>query len=168
MKCRHKPGGLQTHHELLPTSTGAMRCLAQPLRGSTTTKKASDSTARLNRLHTHTYSPKRLAHPRSPMPPLSALTTRAAHVRPHLTAALASVPYGVLLVLVRVRVIGRRLHGDSRYDSAQWCLSTNTEAPPFGHPRLWHLQVGLRLYRIKFTLLRLEAERNATWPIAGL
>ena len=39
MKCRHKPGILQTRHELLPINTGAIRCLAQPLRGSTTTKK---------------------------------------------------------------------------------------------------------------------------------
>ena len=45
--------------------------------GGTTTKKASDSTARPNRLHTHTHLPKRLAHPRSPMPPLSTLTARA-------------------------------------------------------------------------------------------
>ena len=37
-----------------------MRCLAQPLRGSTTTKMASDSTTRPNRLHTHTHSPRRL------------------------------------------------------------------------------------------------------------
>jgi len=38
MKCRHKPGSLQTHHELFPTNTGVMRCLAQPLRGSATKK----------------------------------------------------------------------------------------------------------------------------------
>ena len=64
---------------------------------------AYDSTTRPNRLHTHTHSPKRLAHPRSPMPPLSTLTARATHAHPLLTAALASVPYG--LVLVRVRVV---------------------------------------------------------------
>ena len=45
MKCRHKPNILQTHHELFPTHTGVMRCIAQPrMRGSTTTKRASDST----------------------------------------------------------------------------------------------------------------------------
>ena len=44
MKCRHKPSILQTHHELFPTHTGVMRCTAQPLRGSTTTKRSSDST----------------------------------------------------------------------------------------------------------------------------
>ena len=44
MKCRHKPSILQTHHKLLPAHTGVMRCIAQPLRGSTTTKRASDST----------------------------------------------------------------------------------------------------------------------------
>jgi hypothetical protein len=38
---------------------------------------ASDSTTRPNRLHTHAHSPKRLAHPRSLIPPLSTLTARA-------------------------------------------------------------------------------------------
>ena len=51
-------------------------------RGRTTTKKPSGSTARPNRLHTHTHSPKSLAHPRSPIPPLSTLTARATHARP--------------------------------------------------------------------------------------
>ena len=37
---------------------------------------------RPNRLHTHTHPPKRLAHPRSPMPPLSTLTSRATHANP--------------------------------------------------------------------------------------
>jgi len=37
---------------------------------------------RPNRLHTHTHPPKRLAHPRSPIPPLSTLTSRAAHAHP--------------------------------------------------------------------------------------
>jgi len=37
---------------------------------------------RPNRLHTYTHPPKRLAHPRSPMPPLSALTSRATHAHP--------------------------------------------------------------------------------------
>ena len=80
MKCRHKP--------------------------STTTKKAPDSATRPNRFHTHTHKPKRLAHPRSPMPPLSTLTAQATHARPLPPKALASVPYG--LVLVRVRVWGKR------------------------------------------------------------
>ena len=35
-----------------------------------------------NRLHTHTHPPKRLAHPRSPIPPLSTLTSRATHAHP--------------------------------------------------------------------------------------
>ena len=39
------------------------------------------------------HSPKRLAHPRSPMPPLSTLTTRATHALQLHPAALASVPY---------------------------------------------------------------------------
>ena len=80
---------LQTHHELFPTHTGVMRCIAQHLRGSTTTKRASDSTntTRPNRLHIHTpptHPPKRLAHPRSPIPPLSTLTSRATHAHPTL------------------------------------------------------------------------------------
>ena len=73
----------------------AMRCLASPLRGSTTTKGASDSTTRPNRLHTPTYSPRRLAHPRSPMPPLDTNRTRSARAPLH-PAALASVPYGIV------------------------------------------------------------------------
>ena len=44
MKCRRKLSILQTHHELFPAHTGVMRCIAQALRGSTTTKMASDST----------------------------------------------------------------------------------------------------------------------------
>ena len=37
---------------------------------------------RPNRLHTHTHPPKRLVHPRSPIPPLSTLTSRATHAHP--------------------------------------------------------------------------------------
>ena len=102
MKCRHKPSTVQKHHELFPINTGAMRCLAKPLRGSITTKKASDFTTRPNRLHTHAHLPRRLAHPRSSMPPLSTLPARATHALPLHPAALASVPYGVVLVRVRI------------------------------------------------------------------
>ena len=42
---------------------------------------------RPNRLHTHTHPPKRLPHPRSPMPPLSTLAARATRARPLLPAA---------------------------------------------------------------------------------
>ena len=69
--------------------------------GSTTTKKAPDSTACPNRLHTHTHPSRRLAHPRAPMPPLSTLTARATHARQLHPAALASVSYGVILVRVQ-------------------------------------------------------------------
>jgi hypothetical protein len=55
------------------------------------------------KLHTHTHSPKRLAHPRPPIPPLSTLTARATHARPLDPAAMASVPSGII-ILVRVRV----------------------------------------------------------------
>ena len=105
MKCRHKPSTAQTHHKLFPTNTGIMRCFAQPLRGITTTKEASDSKTCPNRLHTHTHPPRRLAHPRSPMPPLLTLTARATHALPLHPAALASVPHGIVLVRVRVRVL---------------------------------------------------------------
>ena len=37
---------------------------------------------RPNRLHTHTHPPKRLAHPRSLIPLLSTLTSRATHAHP--------------------------------------------------------------------------------------
>jgi len=52
----------------------------------------------------HTHPPKRLAHPRLPIPPLSTLTSRATHAHPTTLhpAALASVPYGIVLVRVRV------------------------------------------------------------------
>ena len=59
--------------------------------------------------HNHTHPPKRLAHPRSPMPPLSTLTAHATHARPLHPATLASVPYGILLVQFRVRVRFRTL-----------------------------------------------------------
>ena len=42
----------------------------------------SQTQTRPNRLHTHTHLPKRLAHPRSPIPPLSTLTSRATHAHP--------------------------------------------------------------------------------------
>jgi hypothetical protein len=113
VKCRrlarHKPSPLRTHREL-----GVMRCLAHPLRGSTTTPTgASDCTTIPNRLHTQALSPKRLAHPRSPIPPLSTLTARATHARPLHPAALASVLSGIVLVRVRVRS-----HFDSMVRSA--------------------------------------------------
>jgi len=38
--------------------------------------------SRGHQLHTHTHPPKRLAHPRSPIPPLSTLTSRATHAHP--------------------------------------------------------------------------------------
>ena len=40
------------------------------------------SRAPQTRLRTHTHPPKRLAHPRSPIPPLSTLTSRATHAHP--------------------------------------------------------------------------------------
>jgi len=70
----------------IPESRGALR---NPLGGAP------------RRLHTNTHPPKRLAHPRSPMPPLSSLTTCAyhtdTHARPLHPEALASVPYGIVL-----------------------------------------------------------------------
>ena len=112
MKCHRQPGILQTHHELFPAHTGVMRCLAHSLGGAPqqSHKPSSPQThhelfpTRPNRLHTHTHSPKRLAHPRSPVSPLSTLTARATHARQLHPAALASVLYGAVLVRVRVRV----------------------------------------------------------------
>ena len=81
-KCHHKPSILQTHHELFPTHTRVMRhspCGEAPQqRGSLTPQTQT----RPNRLHTHTHPLMRLAHPRSPIPPLSTLTSRATHAHP--------------------------------------------------------------------------------------
>ena len=99
-KCRHEPSIAQTHHELFSTHAGVMGCPAQPLRGSTTTKRAFDSTTCPNRLQTHTHSPMRIAHPRPLMPLLSSLTARATHARPLHPASLAPVPSGIALVRV--------------------------------------------------------------------
>jgi len=104
MKCRHKPSILQQHHELFPIHTGVMRCLAQPLRGSTTTKRASDSTTRPNRLHTHTHLPKRLAHPRSPIPPPSALTARVAHAQRTRSARAPTSPCSTGFCAICIRI----------------------------------------------------------------
>jgi hypothetical protein len=71
--------------------------------GMYTTNKASDSTTRPNRLHTHTHSPKRLAHPRSPIPSFSTLTARATLARPLHPAALSSVPLGLYLRGIQIQ-----------------------------------------------------------------
>ena len=49
--------------------------ILQPLTPQTQTRP--------NRLHTHTHPAKCLAHPRSPIPPLSTLTSRATHAHPN-------------------------------------------------------------------------------------
>jgi len=46
------------------------------------TNPTPQTQTRPNRLHTHTHPPKRLAHPRSPIPPLLTLTSRATHAHP--------------------------------------------------------------------------------------
>ena len=48
----------------------------------TPTPLTPQTQTRPNRLHTHTHPPKRLAHQRSPIPPLSTLTSRATHAHP--------------------------------------------------------------------------------------
>ena len=48
----------------------------------TPTPLTPQTQARPNRLHTHTQPPKRLAHQRSPIPPLSTLTSRATRAHP--------------------------------------------------------------------------------------
>ena len=88
----------------------------------------------LIRLHTHTHSPKHLAHPRSPMPPLSTLTARATHARPLLPAALASVPYEFVIsssssygaVMARISAVFRGLgpkHGSGPFATGPGLLS---------------------------------------------
>ena len=54
------------HIMIFSTNTGVMRCLAQPLRGGTTIKRAPDATTRPNRLHTHTHSARSADWPHGP------------------------------------------------------------------------------------------------------
>ena len=65
----------------IPESCGALHnpCGGAPQQRGPLTPK---TLTRPNRLHTHTHPPKRLAHPRSPIPPLSTLTSRATHAHP--------------------------------------------------------------------------------------
>ena len=68
----------------IPESCGALhnpRGGAPQQRGPLTPQTQT----RPNRLHTHTHPPKRLAHPRSSIPPLSKMTSRASHAHPTLT-----------------------------------------------------------------------------------
>ena len=55
------------------------------------------SLSRPNRLHNLTHSPKRPAHPRSPMHSLSALTARATHALQLHPEALASLHMGLYM-----------------------------------------------------------------------
>jgi hypothetical protein len=95
------PPGSPGSHRSSAAGITAVTCLPVPL--VQCKQKASDPTTRPNRLHTHTHSTKCLAHPRSPIPPLSTLTARETLARPLHPAALASVPSGIVLVRVRVR-----------------------------------------------------------------
>ena len=65
----------------IPESCGALHspCGGAPQQRGPLTPQTQ---TRPNRLHTHTHPPKRLAHPRSPIPPLSTLTSRATHAHP--------------------------------------------------------------------------------------
>ena len=65
----------------IPESCGALHnlCGGAPQRRGPLTPQTQ---TRPNRLHTHTHPPKRLAHPRSPIPLLSTLTSRATHAHP--------------------------------------------------------------------------------------
>ena len=68
-----------TNH--VPESCGALHspCGGAPQQRGPLTPQTQ---TRPNRLHTHTHPSKRLAHPRSPIPPLSTLTSRATHAHP--------------------------------------------------------------------------------------
>ena len=70
----------------IPESCGALHstCGGAPQQRGPLTPQTQ---TRPNRLHIHTpptHPPKRLAHPRSPIPPLSTLTSRATHAHPTL------------------------------------------------------------------------------------
>ena len=65
----------------IPGSCGALHnpCGGAPQQRGPLTPQTE---TRPNRLNTHTHPPERLAHPRSPIPPLSTLTSRATHAHP--------------------------------------------------------------------------------------
>ena len=73
-----------------------------------------------------------LAHPRSPMPPLSTLTARATHALPLHPAEFPSVPYGIVIVQVRVRVLKKQTeHAVSQVRNCT--LGYMEQAPSSGH-----------------------------------
>jgi len=72
---------IMNYFQHIPESCGAWHnpCGGAPQQRGPLTPQTQ---TRPNRLHTHTHPPKRLAHPRSPIPPLSTLTSRATHAHP--------------------------------------------------------------------------------------
>jgi len=89
----------------IPESCGALHspCGGAPQQRGPLTPQTQ---TRPNRLHTHFYPSKRLAHPRSPIPPLSKFTSRAtpAHPTSPRSTGFCAILCGI--VLVRVRVLG--------------------------------------------------------------
>jgi len=94
MNHHHKPNLLQTHHKLLPAHTGVTRCLAQPPWGSTTTTSQQ---------HPPIWAPCTTAPALNSSLVSDHTRVSHAHTRPLHPAALAFVPYGVVLVRVRVQ-----------------------------------------------------------------
>ena len=103
---------------------------------------------------TPTHPLKRLAHPRSHIPPLSTLTARATHARPLLPAALASVPYRFVLVRVRVRSAMRR--------GAWKCIELELIQSHMAQKPVLRGEVGARALRDRLV------SREEVWASAGV
>ena len=155
----------------IPGSCGALHspCGEAPQQRGPLTPQTQ---TRPNRLHTHTHPPKRLAHPRLPLPPLSTLTSRATHAHPtsprstgfcaiwgcississvvllHLVYLCASVPYGVVLVRVRhAQQLWRVQLAGVEFRNAQRCR-TETPAAQRCSVVLWRRLVARRRGRV--------------------
>ena len=130
-----------------PTHTGATRCLAQPPRGGTTSTShqhplirapcitAPAHTASLVSDHT------RVSH---------------AHARPLHPAALAFVPYGIVLVRVRVRpnTTRTRLHVPAATPPPRLPTGLRNETRARFYPQHWLLcHMGLYLFEFEFPSL---------------
>ena len=90
-----------------------------------------------NRLHTHTHprsASKRLAHPRSPIPPLSALTSRATHAHP---TSPRSTGFCAIWDCISSSSMGRAHHGALSATYRRAIMNHGVPTPPLPTDRHW-------------------------------